>query len=295
MAIPVIAAIGSVSAGVAAAAAATTVIGTVAAYATIAGGVLTGIGAVTGKKSLMKIGAILSIGGGLATAGIKMAANAAAEKAAETAAAQAAWDAGDSIVGDVAANATQVGADAVQAAQASTGAGEFVGQMGGAQGYTAAGMTTPVPAGATAALETAPSLGLDAAAPAAVDVSAPLAVPDAVAPTVSVNGPAPVSIDPYQQYQSSMLEAGQRNLAAGAQAADSPIQQWLNKITGTVGSGLKAVGGVVKDNKELIQLGGTMLSSAYGPQAEQLDLQKSIINRQQQNLNAPVKLYYRKG
>jgi hypothetical protein len=289
MVIPVIAAIGSVSAGLAAAATATTVIGTVAAYASVAGGVLTGIGAVTGKKSLMKIGAILSIGGGLATAGIKMAANAAAEKAAETAAAQAAWDAGESAVGDAAANVTQVGADAAQAAQAVNGAGDIAGQMGGAQGYTTAGMTTPVPAGATAALETAPSIGLDAAAPAAVDVSAPLAVPDAVAPTVSVNGPAPVSIDPYQQYQSTMLEAGQRTL--GGTAADSPIQQWLNKITG----GMKAVGGVIKDNKELIQLGGQMLGAAYGPQAEQIDLQKSIWNSQQKNLNTPVKLYYRKG
>jgi hypothetical protein len=290
MALAVVAAIGSVSAGVAAAAAATTVIGTVAAYATIAGGVLTGIGAVTGKKSLMKIGAILSIGGGLATAAnnwANSAATAAAEKATETAAAQAAWDAGESVAGDVAANATQVGADAVQAA---AGAGDIAGQMGGAQGYTTAGMTTPVPAGATAALETAP-VGIDAAAPAVADASAPLTVSDAVAPTVSVNGPAPVTIDPYQQYQSTMLEAGQRNLAAGAQAADSPIQQWLNKITG----GAKAVGSVIKDNKELIQLGGTMLGAAYGPQAEQLDLQKSIWNSQQKNLNSPVRLYYRKA
>ena len=289
MVIPVIAAIGSVSAGLAAAATATTVIGTVAAYASVAGGVLTGIGAVTGKNSLMKIGAILSIGGGLATAGIKMAANAAAEKAAETAAAQAAWDAGESAVGDAAANVTQVGADAAQAAQAVNGAGDIAGQMGGAQGYTTAGMTTPVPAGATAALETAPSIGLDAAAPAAVDVSAPLAVPDAVAPTVSVNGPAPVSIDPYQQYQSTMMEAGQRTL--GGTAADSPIQQWLNKITG----GMKAVGGVIKDNKELIQLGGQMLGAAYGPQAEQIDMLKAQQDRQVKNLNTPVKLYYRKG
>jgi hypothetical protein len=293
MAIPLIAAVGSVAAGATAlgvAAAAGSIAGTVAAYASIAGGVLTGIGAVTGKKSLMKIGAILSIGGGLATAGIKMAANAAAEKAAETAAAQAAWDAGERAVGDVAANATQVGADAVRAVQASTGAGELVGQMGGAQGYTAAGMTTPVPAEATAGLNaSAPTLGIDAAAPAATNASTPLAVPDAVAPTVSVNGPAPVSVDPYQQYQSTMMEAGQRTL--GGTAAESPIQQWLNKITG----GMKAVNDVIKDNKELIQLGGQMLGAAYGPQAEQIDLQKSIWNSQQKNLNTPVKLYYRKG
>lgn len=289
MVIPVIAAIGSVSAGLAAAATATTVIGTVAAYASVAGGVLTGIGAVTGKKSLMKIGAVLAIGGGLATAGMKIAEGLAATKAAETAAAQAAWDAGDTVVGDVAANATQVGADAVQAAQAATGAGELVGQIGGAQGYTTAGMSSALPTAAPSALEAAPAMGLDAAAPAAANASTPLAVPNAVAPTVTVSGAPPVSVDPYQQYQSTMMEAGQRTL--GGTAAESPIQQWLNKITG----GMKAVGSVVKDNKELIQLGGTMLSSAYGPQAEQLDLQKSIINRQQQNLNAPVKLYYRKG
>jgi hypothetical protein len=194
----------------------------------------------------------------------------------------------------VAANATQVGADAVRAVQASTGAGELVGQMGGAQGYTAAGMTTPVPAEATAGLNaSAPTLGIDAAAPAATNASTPLAVPNAVAPTVTVSGAPPVSVDPYQQYQSTMMEAGQRTL--GGTAAESPIQQWLNKITGTVGSGLKAVGSVVKDNKELFQLGGTMLSAAYGPQAEQIDMLKAQQDRQVKNLNTPVKLYYRKG
>jgi hypothetical protein len=288
MAIPIIAAIGTVGAGLTAAAAATTVIGTVAAYATIAGGVLTGIGAVTGKKSLMKIGAVLAIGGGLATMANNWANSAAT--ATSDAAGKVAVDATKNVVEDAAPSAAQVGTEAVPVpADVARAGGEIPGQMGGAQGYTAAGMTTPVPTGATAGLNAAPSLGLDAAAPTAANASTPLAVPDAVAPTVSVNGPAPVSIDPYQQYQSTMMEAGQRTL--GGTAADSPIQQWLNKITG----GMKAVGGVIKDNKELIQLGGQMLGAAYGPQAEQIDMLKAQQDRQVKNLNTPVKLYYRKG
>jgi hypothetical protein len=198
---------------------------------------------------------------------------------------EAAGEAAGQAVGDVASNVAESG---LGAAQELTGAGEIANSVGGAQGYTAAGMSS-LPSAAPSALEAAPAMGLDAAAPAATNASTPLAVPDAVAPTVSVNGPAPVSIDPYQQYQSTMMEAGQRTL--GGTAADSPIQQWLNKITG----GMKAVNDVIKDNKELIQLGGQMLGAAYGPQAEQIDLQKSIWNSQQKNLNTPVKLYYRKG
>jgi hypothetical protein len=292
VAIPLIAAIGSVGAGVVAAGAATTIIGTVAAYATIAGGVLTGIGAVTGKKSLMKIGAVLAIGGGLATMANNWANSAAT--ATSDAAGKVAVDATKNVVEDAAPSAAQVGTEAVPVpADVARAGGEIPGQMGGAQGYTAAGMTTPVPTGATAGLNAAPSLGLDAAAPTAANASTPLAVPNAVAPTVTVSGAPPVSVDPYQQYQSTMMEAGQRTL--GGTAAESPIQQWLNKITGTVGSGLKAVGSVVKDNKELFQLGGTMLSAAYGPQAEQIDMLKAQQDRQVKNLNTPVKLYYRKG
>lgn len=65
--IPVIASFAAGAAGVAAVGAATTAVGLVAAYATVAGAVLSGIGAVTGKKDLIKIGGIMSLAGGVGT------------------------------------------------------------------------------------------------------------------------------------------------------------------------------------------------------------------------------------
>lgn len=62
-AIGVIAAFGSGAVGAVLAGTAT-----LAEFATVAGAVLTGVGALTGEKDLMKIGAVLSIGGGIAGA-----------------------------------------------------------------------------------------------------------------------------------------------------------------------------------------------------------------------------------
>lgn len=65
--LPLVAAFAAGSAGIAAIGAATTIFGTIAAYATVAGAVMTGVGALTGKKDLIKIGGILSLAGGLGT------------------------------------------------------------------------------------------------------------------------------------------------------------------------------------------------------------------------------------
>ncbi len=67
VAIPIIASFAAGAAGVAAIGTATTVLGTIAAYATVAGAIMTGVGALTGKRDLMKIGGILSLAGGLGT------------------------------------------------------------------------------------------------------------------------------------------------------------------------------------------------------------------------------------
>ena len=65
-AIPLIMAAGSVSAGVTAMAAATTLTGSILGGMMIAGGALVGIGAITGSAKLQKWGGILSLAGGVA-------------------------------------------------------------------------------------------------------------------------------------------------------------------------------------------------------------------------------------
>lgn len=68
----IVAAIGSIVGGVAAAGAATSILGTVLAGAMIVGGAATLIGAATGNQNLMKYGSILSLVGGVGTAAVGM-------------------------------------------------------------------------------------------------------------------------------------------------------------------------------------------------------------------------------
>lgn len=49
-------------------------------------------------------------------------------------------------------------------------------------------------------------------------------------------------------------------------------------------------GQFVKDNKELVSLAGGVVQGMYGPQAEQLDLQKSILARRRANMNNQIRL-----
>ena len=70
----------------------------------------------------------------------------------------------------------------------------------------------------------------------------------------------------------------------------SDLASWWDKVK----SGAGAVGKFIADNPSLVKIGGEMLTSMYGPQAEQFDLQKSLIERAQRNLNTPIPLTYKR-
>jgi hypothetical protein len=139
VALPVIAAFASGAAGVAAIGAATTVLGTIAAYATVAGAIMTGVGALTGKRDLMKIGGILSLGGSLGT----LASNAAGTAASSS----GGFTGGGAAVDEITAEAAGAGGGAAGAAEtigsAASGvpatAPQFV-SMGGDAGAQAPGL-----------------------------------------------------------------------------------------------------------------------------------------------------------
>lgn len=230
-----------------------TAVSTVTGFLSVAGGVLAGVGALTGKKDLVKIGGFMTLASGIGNA--INAAGSAASSGAE--AASSAWDAAGSAAGSDAAQLGKYGLETAagagnEAAQLASTAAEAGGQMQGA-----------------AAMANNPGL-IDQAQLAAK-------AQPAAAPSTAL---------------ASQVQAVDPVTAAGA-SMDTPT---LNSIlqstwdkTKALGSG---VGQFVKDNKELVQLGGGILQSMYGPEAEQFDYIKKMRDQRLRNLNSPVQMGY---
>ena len=221
----------------------------------MAGGVLAGVGALTGKKDLVKIGGFMSLAAGIGNA-VSTAASAASSGAE---AASSAWDAAGSAAGS---DAAQLGKYGLETA---AGAGNEAAQL------ASTAVDTGMQGAASAAQEATPSL-LERAQlvakggqPTATQAGALSSVPQAVDPVT----------------------------AAGA-SMDTPT---LNSIlhstwdkTKALGSG---VGNFVRNNKELVQLGGGILERMYGPEAEQFDYAKRLRDQRLRNLNSPVQMGYK--
>lgn len=256
--LPVVAAFAGASAGVAALGVATTALGTFAAYATIAGSVLTGIGAVTGSKDLMKIGGIIGIAGGIG-----------------------------SFASSAGGAAAEAGVIDAAGGEEAAGLSEFAGS-GGSQLAEAAGAVPG--AAATPALDSAGSLAERAQAMS--DTSGVMGAP-AQAGDVA-------SFQPGMEASKNAAEAGATPTVAAPNAAvPDAVRSAASKITmpemQSFWDKLKGAGEWINKNPALLKVGGDVLASMYGPQAEQLDYQKSLYERARQNLNSPVKLEYKGG
>lgn len=255
--VPLVASFASVAGGVAALGAATTAIGTFAAYASIAGGVLMGVGAVTGKKDLMKVGGILGLAGGIGSALSSGAGEAAvtgvAESASEDAAANLAGSAAESSAGAVGAEGS-----AAFMGPPSDLSGSFVG----------------------------PS----------ADLSVPLSQRAAeVATTPAGTGAAGESLADKAVMQAADVNPLDQRLAAGTartpgvpdavtRAANGLTQQDLQAFW----EKLKGAGEWLNKNPALLTVGGEMVKGMQ--QADQLDYQRALIDRARANLNNPIKL-----
>ncbi len=78
--------------------------------------------------------------------------------------------------------------------------------------------------------------------------------------------------------------------AAAGTVTQSDIASVLEKGWQRAQAALKNTGQFIKDNKELALIGGQALTNMYGPQAEQMDYQRSLMEQARRNLNSPIRL-----
>ena len=246
---------------------------TFAAYATVAGAVLSVAGAITHNKDLSRIGAFVGLAGGLY---------------------------------NMASGATSGAANIDQAATA----GDYVNSADAASDAASAASTVDTASNAVAATApaAAPVTGIAApdVIPADVSAAAPAAAPTSfaqqaaqtaqqsglatadAAPTAAYSGPgspgAGAGTDVVQTTTPTALDTAAKSYTA------NDLNSWWQKA---MDAG-KGVGKFVKDNKELVNMAGTALTNMYGPQSEALDYQKSLMERARRNINSPVVLTYQK-
>lgn len=239
MAIPLLAAAGSVAAGITA--------GGVIGGMMIAGGVMSGVGALTGNKNLSKFGGLLSLAGGvggLATGAFSATANTVAQAASTESAAVSGMDlAGDALSGgnSIAGAAESFNAaatpfaDSVRGGNAAPGDNEF---DGGAADYN-----DPTPAqGAPIKSPVQPVLGESAPEPAAA--------PDVTRPGPgNWAGETPSGMD--------MAADGGRNSVAQA-VPNNGAPSWFDKATNWI-----------KQNKEAANIGSKFVGGAMQAVSQQ--------------------------
>ena len=263
VAIPLVMAYGAVASGA--------VVG-LAAYATVAGAVLSTVGALDGNKDLRKLGAVLQLGSALYT-GFSGAAGAGAGG---KAAADAAGSSGG-MYDMASASAYDAGLGAAGVESVAPTAQDLVGSNAGALGQQAAGGSLDTLYGAPADVQQEMAGGLfNRAASNQAAAGAP-----------------------------SMYGGDQAGGALDQQAstvASSDFAKWLDSAMSKAGSALKQTGKFVQDNKEIVSMGGNAVNSMYGPQArlaqiqqDQMNYQRGLMERARANINAPVALRYNRG
>lgn len=268
---------GTIAAGATAVGALAT--GSLAGFLTVAGGIAGSIGALTGKKSLQRIGGLMALGGGLV--GLAQGAFGSAVDAATAGTAQeaanAAWSAGGAAeVAGGAGVGAELGSIGQQAAEAAGAAGDTGSLWSRAQPDALAQINTAEsPAG---------SLGGAADPTGGAGGGGSSLYQKALQSSHGVQpAQAAAPMDP--------ITAGADKLAQGASEMTSQeLQAYLAAQKAKALSALKSAGGWIRDNKELVSMGGNALASMYGPAAEKLDWEQSIYNRRVGNLNTPIPL-----
>lgn len=257
------AAAGSLAAGVGAVVG--TMAGSLGGFLTMAGGMMAGLGTLTGDKSLTKFGSILTLTGGigsLAAPSVFGASGSAAGAGGE--AAQSASEA---------ASASSVTEPVAQSVAPQAGIGK-VAELN-PLGQTHVAGLTPDPTNASL-FERLGLTGGDQTMATLANQSASVA-PGGGIMDKALAGQSVVSTNPLDPTMGGTT-------IAGYQMPTDPLAAGARSMT------MKDVAAFLKENKELVSLGGNMLASMYGPQAEALDFQKSLYERRRRNLNNPVRL-----
>jgi len=241
---------------------------TVGGFLSVAGGVLAGVGALTGKKDLVKLGALFTLG-----------------SAASGALGFGEASTGIGAAADTAGSGLQGAADAVQGATA-TGEGLQASTMvDSVKGFgDTAAFKAPVDYGLTSATNNGGGLMMQKAQQLAQSAAQPSSL------AAAAGGPVGGAVAPADYGLSSLTQAAKPLPASAAGITQTDLQSVLNKGWQRAQDMLKNTGQFIKDNKELAQIGGQALSSMYGPQAEQFDYQRSLMEQARRNLNSPIRL-----
>lgn len=286
---------GAFATGVAAIAAGTA---TFAAYATVAGTVLGGIGLLTDNKDISRLGGVLSLAGGLADSGMfggGDAGGAAAESAAKESFRTS------ELLADKAAEASGTGGMDFMAGQGASGvangasanfdAGQAVRDFGSDAINPGAQQT----AGNGSLWDKAQGMAGNNGAESSLLGANPTNVnPLSTDPTGALGG-GYENANPYVQQQIQTAGKTSAMQRAASETTGNDVSSYIKKAlkaNSAPGGSTTGLGAWVRDNKELVSLGGQMLQGMYGPQAEELDYYKKIAERRRANLNSPVRVAY---
>lgn len=256
-AIPVIASFAAAGSAAAAAGGFAAAMGTLSGFAAISGAVLTGVGALTGKKDLQKVGTLLSLGGSAASA-----------FGASQGAAASAFGGADAVGQAI----TAAGGPTMSAGSSAFLGGEVAATP--FAGMSGASIYEPLSTASTAAGELAGAVGKDMAFNAGSGM---------------MNQFVPAKLDPLQAAASNLSMS---DMNAARESLERKASLWDR-----AGSAVGKTADFMRKNKELVQIGGQGLNSAFGPEAELADLKRdewdyrrSLLDRQRRNLNAPIRL-----
>lgn len=246
-----------------------------AAYAMVAGAVLSTAGALTGNKDLSRIGAFIGLAGGissLASGAAGAASGAEAVSGMDLAADAAAGTANNVVTAGEAVGAAQGLGEVANAAIPGTAA------TPGAMPPTTA-VAPPDPTAAIAPTTTAPSTSL-------ADIAAKGAAP----PTT----PA----DAMTSYQALENQAASPLAQKAANYSASDLSSWWDKAMAAGKDVGKGVGDWAQKNplmaSTLVNVGGKMIAAINDPQAEALEYQRSLMEQARRNINTPIPLAYNK-
>lgn len=281
VAIPLLAVAGGVSAGMAMAAGAAV---TFASAMAVAGGMMAGLGLISNDKDMQRMGSMLSAVSGLSgafTGGANAAATAGAVESAGGLSAEAAGLGAETGSLGAGYNFDGIGNYSGVGAAPTPGAG--LGQAAGGAG--AAGQINPQAAGLGQASQ-------DIASSLTGSEGGLLAKAYQTAQTAPLGAAAPVAQTPAGALSEVAQGITQNDITAMLQRGADKAGSLMGQAWDGAGKVLNSAGQWVQKNPQAASMVFNAVGNAFGPEAEAMDLRKSLIDRARQNSNSPVRLQY---
>lgn len=314
MVVPIVMSFAAAGSAIAAAGGVMAAMSTFGGFLAVAGAALTGIGALTGKKDLVKVGSLMTLGSSLAGAASSASSTAATEAAAKEGASSAssdsfgtAFDADAAAAAESSASPTTAGMEQATQGAARAGVNESAIDPIERANQAFEGAQSNVAGGNQSIMDSAreafrrgefdqSSIYAKATPPSGVTIGGDVmnmpsaGVPQAMNTTDLIaqyarNTPA----SQMQAANANSVARAATNVGNGGKALSlGEVGDWLGNKVGEFGQW-------VERNPNVALVGGKMLASALGPDAEAIDLQRSIYERRRANLNRPVALTFGKA